>query len=453
MLLKMLLFLLAWTGVFSNAAVISPRCNFVCGPEDGSCLYACNYNITHAPPSFFGAPWVRLVQRFNLGELEETVTGCDSPLRGDKENIYFTTLQGKVYRYKNTTNSFDTVFNLGRSVDLAIGEGKGLYDVAFHREYEKNFLFYLHYAIPAAPNDLLTLVDKATSRSRQKVYQIKIHHYNVISEFRKIGDSAMFLRQLRKIPQVSEKRSGGWLASGIREGWKYYTENPLYFATGGNTNESIVYGRHMSYLSSLRRFDSNNITEADQQWASGIGDPISCASTVHKSGKVVCLIQVLNGTRMIYTIEKDMNIGSDNYVEQCTSAACANGKKHRPADRVPMAVFPTSDCNITSIFIYTGYKMNKFRGNVFLSRDACYNEKLDVFQSAQLLRLVKNRTSYGWYASVLPSDFEDGFLVNTSLVGADKHSDFFFSGYSLRTGKLEFYSIDPVRAANDYYED
>lgn len=435
-----------------GAVIIPPACNRVCSPDSAICLAACNYNITHLPPPFFGAPWVRLSARFNMGQLDEEVTGCSAPLNAEKTNIYFTTLEGRLYQYNNATNDFGTVLDLGRMLELDTNQSKGLYDVAFHRQFEQNGEFYLHYSVPAPAGTALTLSSDVRTPGRPQVYQLVVDHYNVIRKFRKVGNTALSLGEVHRFPQLSPARSGGWMSAALREGWRWYSEDPLYVAIGGNTDENILYGAELSYLSSIRRLDANDPNSTEFAWASGVGNPLSCSSSIAKSGEVMCIAELHSGDRALYRIRKGTNVGSPEFVRRCESYACRQTKKR--IDTAPLQVFPAGQqCPITSVQHYTGYRMNKFKTNLFLSRDACFDAKSGAFRPTELLRLVKNSTSGAWYTHKLPTDWEDNFLVETKLVGADKHNDFFLSGYSMRQAKRVFYSIDPVRAANDYYED
>ena len=434
------------------SAVIPDVCNRVCKPDNAICLSACGYNISHLPPPFFGAPWVRLSARFDMGVLDEQVSGCSAPLNSEKTNIYFTTLQGRLYQYNNQTNDFGALLDLSQYFGLDQNVSKGLYDVSFHRQFEQNGHFYVHFSVPAKRGTVLTVSSDVRTPGTQQAYQLVVDHYNVVHKFRLLGNIAIPLNEVKRYPQVSTARSGGWMSAAMREGWNWYSEDPLYLAIGGNADENILYGAELSYLSSIRRMDANKPDETDAIWANGIGNPISCSTTIFKSGEIMCLVQLEGGDRALYRIKKGTNSGRPEFVKLCQSHACAQQKAR--LDTAPLEVFKKdARCPVTSVLHYTGYKMNKFRTNLFLSRDSCFDAKTGAFRPAELLRLVKNSTTAEWYTHTLPSDFEDNFLVETKLIGADKHNDFFLSGYSMRSKKRVFYSIDPIRAANDFYEE
>src|SRR5690606_6603618 len=140
-----------------------------------------------------------------------------------------------------------------------------------------------------------------------------VDHYNVVHKFRLLGNIAIPLNEVKRYPQVSTARSGGWMSAAMREGWNWYSEDPLYLAIGGNADENILYGAELSYLSSIRRMDANKPDETDAIWANGIGNPISCSTTIFKSGEIMCLVQLEGGDRALYRIKKGTNSGRPEF--------------------------------------------------------------------------------------------------------------------------------------------
>jgi hypothetical protein len=415
---------------------------------------ACGLNLSTANPPFFGAPWIRLRSRFDMGKLHEEITGCSAPLNGERTNVYFTTLSGKLYQYRNETKTPQLIFEIPETYEMNTSNGKGLYDISFHRKFEQNGLFYLHYSVSAPEGATLTLTsDIRTIKSKPQMYQFVIDHYNVISKYRKFGTTVVEMGEVTRFAQLTPERSGGWMSAAIQEGWGWYEEDPLYVAIGGNSEENIVYGSELSYLSTIRRLDAEKPRQSETTWASGTSNPLSCSSTVFKAGEIYCLVERHDSSRALYRVRKGTNIGRPEYVLRCEETGGCKAEKQRN-DTAPLEIYYKGDrCPVTSVLHYSGYKMNKFKTNLFLSRDACYIKRFGRIEPAELLRLVRNSTSGAWYTSPVPTDFEDNFLIDTKLVGADKHNDFFLSGFSMRTGKHVFYSIDPIRAANDYLED
>lgn len=429
-------------------AVIPEDCSLVCkDPAVSLCFDACAFNITQKRLPFYGAPWLNVTRRFDMGVLREHITGCGAPLGNSRTNVYFTTLEGSVYHYQNSTNTFYRVLNISDRLDRS--NGKGLYDIAFNRYFLNNGLFYLSYSKPAEKGRRITLSSNIRSGGSVKTtYQFPVDHYTAIQEYKKAGASAVAIQDIHLYEQIGSNRTGGWLGQAIPQG--YAKQDPLYIAIGGNSEENILYGSELVHMSSIRRLDTADPAKVDDQWASGASDPISCTVTSHLSAEVYCLVRLYTGDMAVYRIKYRTNIGSSTYVERCESLACRNHKKYKSTQ--PVATFSKSACPATSIIHYTGYQMDLFKLDVFISQDACYNPSLGIIEPARLLRVVKNSTSGQFYASEVPSYFEDPFLIDTKLVGADKHDDFFLTGLSLKTGKVTFYSIDPVRAANDYAE-
>lgn len=448
--MKAFLALLLFLAAASSALDIPSTCTLVCADLQPYCLQACSEFAFKRRLPFYGLPYARVTERFNMGLLSEQVTGSDAPNKVSKQALYFTTREGKLYYYNNKTASFNTVFNMARHSEVDFDNDKGLYNVAFHPMFSTNLLFYLYYSSPAPIDAVMTFVVRNKRGKEPTTIQVRVDHYNVISEFQIVGDSAQLKRVLRRIPQIEPRRSGGWLSAAVKENWDYWSENPLYYSVGGNSNESVVFGQEMSYLSSIGRFDASNISKANDLWASGIASPLSCSATVLKSDHIFCLIQLKNNTRAIYDLRKDMNAGSDEYVEACRGLECEHAE-WKNEDRSPSVVFPPSECPVTSVMLYTGYLLKSaYRTNLFISRDACYSPETAQFRPAEILRLVKNSTSGDWYTNVFPCDFEDDFLVNTTLIGADKSNLFLLSGVSVRSGRTTFYEIDPVRAHKDH---
>jgi len=210
------------------------------------------------------------------------LTAPEAPSMGTGEPgddaIWVTEQPGRVIRIDGGRRTVE--LDLGDRVLL--GAEQGLLGIAFHPDFASDRRVYLHYATPSDEDG--------------------VDHYNVIAEYEMLDDQASgaenfrFLRTIKRIPQVNTRRSGGWLGTHLRS---TYEGDWLYFATGGNIDESVEAVRAVPYLSTVWGVRPD-ITDAsgemvNRRWASGVKNPISCDASFFEAGWFHCLLEDAHG--------------------------------------------------------------------------------------------------------------------------------------------------------------
>jgi len=371
-------------------------------------------------------PYLRLEYVTTLDSSLE-ILGSDSPTTPPNHNNYFVTRDGKVYRYDSDTMEINVIHIINPLV-LDTRNNKGLYDIAFHLDFakEKEFGYrklYLHYAVVSDSEEF--------------------DHYNVIAEYRMDGLNLVKLRDVKKIPQTTEKRSGGWVSMHLKEftGFTSSGDNWLYFATGGNVDESVDAIERVPFLSTVWGIipDRENAggEPVNRRWASGIKNPISCDASWLTAGWFYCLLEDATGNVVFQRVQRGFNYGSQDYVNKCRGRKCESERNSKPERTLPLATFPNTDCPVRSLHFYTGKESRDYKLDKFLVRSACYLEESDSFKPFEIMHFAD---SFG-EPVVMPMQAPDNLLVNTTLIGADMHNDFFVAGYSPRDGRYNLYRI------------
>ena len=400
-------------------------CKEICATV--SCVQACSKACTDtalqlAEPHF----QLELVHTFP----ENTViTGSDAPSKPRGRALYFTTLKGEIFRYNAETEKLRLMHTLSPEMLDCTG-GKGLYDVALHRDYDKNGRLYVHFSAPP--------VNKT---------ELGHDHDNVIVELETLGGAMHYVREVARFAQYSSERSGGWAKMGIRD--VTLSGKPwLYVALGGNREELLERIEGSPALSTIYAIaQPDNATQRQERvWASGIQNPLDCDFSVFKLDRVVCLIEDASGRRRVLSIRKGYNYGSDEFVKSCRGSACQQQYADL-ASKSALVSFEPGDCSVRSVQHYTGHRMHNYHLDIFLSRDACYDAASNRFRPADILRIYRDHSAGQYKTVAMPTNMPTSLLVNTTLVGADKLDDFYLAGYSLRDGGLQLYRIVPVKAA------
>jgi hypothetical protein len=426
MLNLVLLLLLAAATVASTSGPCTESCHVMC--TDPTCVKDCS-DKCHSALTHTEKPWFQLehIQSFPAGT---QITGSDTPSKPRSRVVYFTTLDGKVYRYNAASNHMKMMHKLPAHT-LDMRHGKGLYDIAFHRDFDKNGKVYLHYAT-YPPND---------SKERYR------DHDNVIVELETSGLGMDFVREIKRIPQYTPERSGGWTKMGLREGFST-RKVWLYTAVGGNKEEIVSRNEGAPALSTIYAIaQPEDRTQVEERvWASGIQDPIDCSASVFKADRIQCLIEDSQGKRHVQSLRKGYNYGSDEFVESCFGKVCRN-QFSMLASRDALVSFEATECTVRSLQMYTGHNMRNYQMDMFMTRDACYDSRLKQFNSTEVLRIYRDHSAGQYKTIVMPTNMIDDMMVNTTLVGGDKLDDFYVAGYSMRSGEYSLHRIVPIKAA------
>jgi hypothetical protein len=393
-------------------------------------------------------PYFRTEFVFEL-PVNERLTGGDAPCKPGNADFYFTTLSGKLYHYVTTTGALDVIYTVNPS-KLATSGTKGLYGVTIDRDYNKNRKMYLHYS---------TIVETEEQKdyfiqedpTNDLVSVLTVDHFNVIEQL--VHDTYNMPQPekiLKRIPQFSSKRSGGWIQSFVPAGL-FSGGNRVLFAIGGNSKEDLLLARHAPFLSTIHSIIPDRPDLKDEMWASGIGNPISCTATSFKISDVYCLLETrttygtVNGTAL-YRLKSGVNYGSENYQKSCMGLECEQ-QRNTIYTKSALINFPNSSCPVTSVFTYTGHNMPRYKAKVFVTRDSCFDRETKSFTEVQIMYVAYNSMSGEYKATPMSTVFQQRYLVDVKLLGADWQDVFLLSGQSIVTGKTVVQDVIPDRAA------
>jgi hypothetical protein len=390
-----------------------------------SCLEKCHSKANEVSDPYFE---LKHIQTFPRGTI---ITGSDAPSKPRGRVVFFTTLDGKLYRYNANTEHMKLVHKMTPH-ELDLRQDKGLYDIALHRDFHRNGRLYLHYS----------------SLPKDNVKENLRDHDNVIAEYEFSGMGLDFVREIKRIPQYTPGRSGGWTKMGLRDGF-FSGKVWLYMAVGGNREEIASRNAGEPALSSIYTIaqPEDRTSVEERVWASGIQNPIDCDASVFKLDRIQCLIEDSQGRRHVQSLRKGYNYGSDEFVESCRGLSCKQ-QYSALASRNAIVTFQPVECPVRSIQMYTGHNMRDYQMDMFLTRDACYDSVSGEFRPSELLRIYRDHSAAQYRTVVMPMNMADDLMINTTLVGADKLDDFYMAGYGLRSGEMHLYLIVPVKAAS-----
>ena len=361
------------------------------------------------------------------------ITGSDSPSKPKTSNIYFTTLEGTVYRYDEERNVLNAIYIINKedlyyNFELNIG----LYDIAFDRDYNINGKVYLYYA-SVSNND-------------------NVEYYDIIEEHHASGFYLENVRKIKRIPQyeLNSKCSGnGWMKMGLRE--KIITGPAwLAFFTGcenltTTVNVSAIYeiipdeiqDNHYHHQSIMQM----NISQPYERLFSSVSQKIiSCDMSIFKSMCIYCIVEDIQGVRYLSKIKVGSHYNAKNSHDDDDDNMELYLKDLKYNEEV-LVEFDKDDCPVSSLQIYSGRTLSKYKTHIFMSKSACYNNSTGIFQPAQFLKLYRNHRIGIFQAINLPYSASDKYIINTRIVGADKHNDVYFAGVSIKDNSVVLYKI------------
>jgi Glucose / Sorbosone dehydrogenase len=408
------------------------------------CHKACG-GKQHSPPQ--KDPYFRTEFLFEL-PINERITGGDGPCKPSNADYYFTTLSGKLYHYVSTTGKLDVIYTVDPQ-KLSTGLNKGLYGVTIDRDYNKNRHMYLHYSVVLQAGEQKDYIIQEDP-TNDLVDILSVNHFNVIEQL--IHDTYNAPTQvavLKRIPQFTAKRSGGWIQSFVPAGL-FSSGARLLFAIGGNSKEDILLARHAPFLSTIHSIVPSRPDIKDEMWASGIRNPISCSATSFKIGDVYCLLETVspkgtvNGTAL-YRLKSGINYGSENFQKSCTGLACEQ-QRNSFYTKDALINFPNTSCAVSSIFTYTGHDMPRYKNTLLVTRDSCFDRETRTFTEVQIMYVAYNSINGEYKATPMSTSFQQRYLIDVKLLGADWKDAVMISGVSIVTGKTVVQELIPDRA-------
>lgn len=439
----------------------SEICRPVCNSQPSVCFDVCKKTCNGVPNSIdTNDIYFDTRMAFELPG-EEIITGGDSSVIPLNDDYYFTTLNGKLYRY--TVSSSQTaplqlimLYRVPYS-RLDQSNGKGLYSVAVDQSYYKNNKLYLLYSSrPESSEDRRRFLP-GSKTDPNLLSTATLDHYTTIQEITMNGLHAEPGPILKRVEQYTQDAVGNWLGSIHPNPTVRGNTNRLLMATGGNPKEDGLIAMFNSHLSSLTLMSENNKGEVRTEvWSSAVRRPLYCAATIMRTDIVRCIVEtedkdgVVNGT-MLYSFKQGSNYGSEAFKRHCSAnnLAC----KQRIEDVMNsdgLIAFPSTECAVRSLTVYSGSRdrMPSFFGKALAVRESCYRPDTKQISEAQLLYIDYN-SGYGrWRATPLKIYLQHRFLTNVTILGADRQNTLMIAGYSLTSGTVVVQELLPKKASD-----
>lgn len=391
---------------------------------------------------------------------EEIITGGDAPPNPPNNDLYFTTLNGKLYHYVTSESNGTAAMRLTQlyrvsPTRLDQANGKGLFSVAVDRNYQYNNKLYLGYAMKPSNSEERRRFIPGSKEDPNLLSSMTLDHYTAVQEITLNGPRAEPGEILRQIEQYTPDNVGNWLGALHPDPILHGPENRLLVATGGNARQDgllAVYGQHLSTMMVLVPKESGK--HRDELWASAIRRPVDCSSSATMSRGVRCLLETedkngnANGT-VLYELKRGTNYGSPEFRRHCAQNSL--GCKQRINDlmnRDGLIRFSADECAVRSLHVFTGSRtrMPNFFGKTLGVRESCYRPEEQEFSEVELLYMDYNSAYGRWRATPLKLYLEHRYMINVTLLGADQQNTLLIAGYSLTSGTVVAQELLPEKA-------
>jgi hypothetical protein len=366
------------------------------------------------------------------------ITGSDGfQIRSDGL-VYFTTRDGEVWRLLPKPKSgapITKIYTLPEALMLDTANDKGLYDIAFLRNFAVSRAFYLVFA----------------ARSSDPAYD----HVLTVAEFQMLPDeSVVYVGVVEQLPQRASYRSGGFMKGAADASTSGHL--PLWVSSGGNQDHDSTLLRQQPKYSSIYalfpevayRGDAHMRTKAPREfalWANGLANPYECdyAPTGFPDA-IVCLTRHYDALDRLSSValfraELGHTFSEETAQTMSTTGYSSFSKSHSYTD-----VFdPRRGCVPDSI-IFTGAASllgTSYSNRVILAFPTC--EEGD-FPDPRLQVLVRDSVQRKWTLVNVPVDFGGKKLWGMQLIGAELSFGMFLSGRDLLTNSYEIYWVKPA---------
>jgi hypothetical protein len=433
----MLLLLLSSLFVYAYGQVSRPGCIIFCGTLNVACLQKCNtipdlqYSIQNATIA---------IEKLAVLDTTSEITGSDMFEMRKDGLLYFTTRDGGVWRLLpkpiEGLQVLTKIYTLPEDFNLDVREDKGLYDIAFLRNFKQTQTFYLIFA----------------AQSKLGSYNHEYDHVLTVAEFKFLAqEQIVFSKIIEELPQITPYRSGGFMkgASSSSSTGHY----PLWISSGGNQDHdpellvsrpkySSIYG---VFPDESRRAESSTRVTAPKfaLWANGLGNPYECDySALKKSKTIVCLMRYYSPEQEFVSAALALvDMGSSATAETSSSYSTTGYTNIQTALAFDHIFDASYNCTPESV-ILSGFNMLGFgfRNRVMIAYPTCEEE---LFPPTKMQIMIRNHETRSWVLLDMPIDFQGKRLWGVQLIGSELSDGLFLGGRDLFTGDYEVYWIKP----------
>lgn len=430
----------------------TPDCTTKCNDENLACkrkcesaadAYTARYQVTNRTDLIMTAVPVQRIEE----ELE--ITGGDIFAVVSSGMQFITSRDGRVFRFlpnpKLTQSVLTEIYRIPESFNLDTMGNKGLYDIAFNRNFAENPLMYLLFARVLTSNEY--------------------DHENVIAEY-KFNYRTMhveFTGFVHTLPQKMNSRSGGFLKAGKS---KYEADPaPLWVSSGGNpTSDPELSKLHPEYSSIYAVYPPEikhaNVLHKEQhgnavlRWAVNLKNPIECDyAPLRESDQIYCLNEKYNsyGKHYFTAVQgcvfspfhgtSNGEPGLDNSSTHTTTSTTTS-EDRIVVEKIYAPVYQTfqgRQCLPDSlVYSFDNLLQTEYRRRVIVAFSPCKEEN---FRPPRLTILARSTLRKNWDLLEMPLDFGEELLTDIHLMGTERSRGLFFMATQVRTGYKDIYQV------------
>lgn len=371
------------------------------------------------------------------------ITGSDSVGRRGSRSSYFTTRDGKIYylgvQVQNealveVSTELKLAWEMPESMGLDTANNKGLYSIAFSKSNTGLIPAYVVYA---------------KKRAAGEQYD---HHLCIATlALNTMTQTFKFVKTLFTLPQTSNFRSGGFLATGKAD----YSVGkvPLWFSSGGNEYNDADLMQRMPRYSAISAvwtdevlqhqdlteyFVPNNL--ANYLWANGIHNPIQCDYSILRSREMPCLVEIkdISGETeaFLVTIYEKGHTPNENTASVYRSSGMTSVLRHE-LEQYFYSV--DSTCPPETIYYNTAMGIgSEYMNRILIAQPSC---KQMGFPSAEVSVLERDYSTGDKDFTKINIALAEPYLYDVELIGSELNRGIYLAGRSLRSGDYELYML------------
>jgi hypothetical protein len=431
----MLLLLLLCQAAYTYGQLSRPGCIIFCGADKVDCIRKCN-SVIDIPTENPNA--IIVLDKLGVLDTKSEITGSDMFMMRNDGLLYFTTREGDVWRMipkpVEGLKVFTKVYTLPESFNLDTREDKGLYDIAFLRNFNQSQSFYLIFAAHPKLGSGLHDYD----------------HILTVAEFKFLqGEQIKFSKIVEELPQTTPYRSGGFMkGSSVSSSTGHL---PLWISSGGNQDHDAELLKSRPKYSSIygifpdiarRHHHTTDIAPPKfALWANGLGNPYECDyAAMRKSRTIICLTRYYSSeNEFVSAALARVDMGASGSAETSSSYSTTGYTNIQSAMAFDHVFDASYNCTPESVISSnTNFLGFGYRGRTMIAIPTCEEE---TFPETRMQIMVRDHESRSWVLLTMPIDFQGKRLWGVQLIGAEMTTGLFLSGRDLFTGEYEVYWI------------
>lgn len=348
--------------------------------------------------------------------------------------VYFTTREGDVWRFipKPNVNSttLTKIYSLPDSFRLDTKLDKGLYDIAFLRNFPRTRAFYLCFA------------------AKPPMGSTDIDHVLTIAEFVMLdGEVVQFSKIVEEVPQTVPYRSGGFMKGASTTASTGHM--PLWISSGGNQeHDPELLKKHPKYSSIYGIFPDKAMRHAPEQpvtppkfalFANGLANPYECDyAALGFPNSIVCLTRHYSIENELLSVALFRAEPGHTFNEATGTSMETNGYSSLQKTHTYTELFDASHKCVPDSIIFTTANLLGFgyRNRVMVAIPTCEEE---AFPDSIMQIMVRDYEEKRWTLLPMPVDFVGRKMWGLQLIGAERTVGLFLAGRDLFTGDYEIY--------------